>query len=263
MAEYAIESEGLTKRFRISGKHATDSGWFKSLFTPEYITALDKVSLRIKENEVFGLMGANGAGKTTLLKVLCTLILPSSGSAKVGGFDVVRQDGKVREITALIQMSQRSFYWRLTGTQNLEFFGTLYNIPLKKLKTRINEVLEGVELCDVAWERIVYYSSGMMYRLAIARGLLPDPPIIFMDEPTLGLDLHSSKKIRDFIKEKLVGESGKTVVLATNNSSEAELLCDRFAVLNKGAVLSVESMSELRRAGKSVDEVLLDYMGGS
>lgn len=256
---YAIETDGLTKRFRISGKHAADSSPLKSLLNPEYLTALSNVTLKVEENEVFGVIGPNGAGKTTLIKILCTLILPSSGSARVGGFDVVKEGSMVRQSTALIYMSERSFYWRLTGNQNLEFFGTLYNIPLKALRSRVAEVLDLVELTGRASERIINYSTGMKYRLAIARGLLPDPPIVFMDEPTVGLDPHSSKRIREFIKAKLVGESGKTVVLTTNNMLEAEFLCDRVAVLNRGVVESVESVEGLKRDGRRLEDVLIKH----
>lgn len=255
---YAIETECLSKRFRVSGGHDRRLQGILSLFTGEYFTALDGVSIQVRENEVFGLLGPNGSGKTTLIKILCTLILPSFGTARVGGFDVVSEDESVRESTALIYMSQRSFYWRLSGRQNLEFFGTLYNIPAKTLRQRIDEALELVELSDRADERVVNYSSGMQYRLSIARGLIPDPPIVFMDEPTVGLDPHSSKKMRDFIKENLVREGGKTVFLATNNMVEAEYLCDRVAVINKGSVKAVDSPKNLMKEGTSLEDAFIE-----
>lgn len=219
--------------------------------------ALDDISIKVRENEVFGLLGPNGSGKTTLIKILCTLVLPSSGSAQVCGFDVVSEGSRVRESTALVYMNQRSFYWRLTARQNLEFFGTLYNIPAEKLDGRIDEVLEWVELSDRASEKIASYSTGMKHRLAIARGLLPDPPVIFIDEPTIGLDPHASKRIRSFIKEKLGRDKGKTVFIATNNISEASTLCDRVAIIDKGRLKAVGSPEEVRGDAESLEAAFI------
>jgi len=221
------------------------------------MSALDDISIKVRENEVFGLLGPNGSGKTTLIKILSTLILPSAGTARVAGFDVVSEDAKVRASATLVYMSQRSFYWRLTARQNLEFFGTLYNIPAEKLDGRIEEVLELVELSDRASEKITSYSTGMTYRLAIARGLLPDPPIIFIDEPTVGLDPHASRKIRSFIKEKLAGDKEKTVFIATNNIAEANFLCDRVAIIDKGKLKAVGSPEEVRGDAESLEAAFI------
>lgn len=252
MQEYAIEIQDLTRTFRVPEKGG--------IFRAKTITALDHVNLKIKEKEIFGLLGPNGAGKTTLVKILATLLTPSSGRATVGGYDIVEDGQKVRGIISYVYMAQRSFFWRLTGRQSLEYFGTLYNIPMRKLKGRIENALEVVELADRADERVTRYSTGMRFRLAIARGLLPDTPVLLMDEPTLGLDPHSARKIRDYVKEKLVGEEGKTVFLATNNLSEAEYLCDRVAVIHEGSVKVVDSPARIR-GNRALEEVFLELTG--
>jgi len=261
LQEYAIETEGLSKRFLVSGGDGRGFRWITPLIKGEYASVLKDVNLKVRNGEVFGLLGPNGSGKTTLIKILCTLILPSSGSARVAGFDVVSEDSRVQESSALVYMSQRSLYWRLTGRQNLEFFGTLYNIPAKKLRKRIEEVLELVGLSDRAEEKVVVYSSGMKYRLSIARGLLSDPAVVFMDEPTIGLDSSSSRGMREFIRKQLVGEGGKTVFLATNNIAEADFLCDRVGVIDGGFLKAVDSPRNLMRGGASLEDVFLKLTG--
>ncbi|UEC42610.1 MAG: hypothetical protein METHAR1v1_740008, partial [Methanothrix sp.] len=156
--------------------------------SPGGVTPVAGVDLLIRKGEVFGILGPNGAGKTTLIKILCTLVLPTAGAAKVNGYDVVRESGRVRDSIGLVTTDERSFYWRLTGRQNLEFFASLHNFYSDDGREIVEELLEVVDLKDAADVRFLNYSAGMKQRMAIARGLLNDPAVLFMDEPTRSLD---------------------------------------------------------------------------
>ncbi|MHB1390434.1 MAG: ABC transporter ATP-binding protein [Thermoleophilia bacterium] len=216
-------------------------------------TAVRDIDLSVSRGEIFGLLGPNGAGKTTLTKLLCTLILPSSGSASIAGYDLVKQQAKVKASIALISSEERSFYWRLTGRQNLDFFAALHGISKKEARRRIPEVLELVEMSDAADRAFQQYSTGMKQRLGLARGLLADPDIFFMDEPTKGLDPVATKQIHDFIKDELAA-NGKTVILATHHLVEAEHICDRVGILYSGEMKACGKVDEL--VG---DSTLSDY----
>ena len=240
---YAIETFDITKRF------IQTKGFGELLVHPfrkKELIALEKVSIKVKEGELFGILGPNGAGKTTLIKVLCTLILPDEGTAYVNGYDIVEDGEKVKASIGLVSSEERSFYWRLTGRKNLEFFASLYNFSNSEAKSRIDEVLRIVGLEDRADDRFDNYSTGMKHRMAIARGLLNDPDILFMDEPTRSLDPYAAQKLRDFIKEDLVREQRKTVFLSTHNLEEAEKLCDQIAIIDKAMIKACGTLSELR-----------------
>ena len=242
---YVIETIDLVKKFK---KQKTYHELIRHPFKMEWFTALNKVNLQIKPGEVFGLLGPNGAGKTTLIKILCTLVLPTSGQALVNGYDVTRYDKEVRRAFGYVISEERSFHWRLTARQNLNFFTTLNNLSSKQAKFKIEEVLRLVGLDDRADIPFYAFSTGMRQRLAIARGLLTDPSVLFMDEPTRSLDPPAAQTLRRFIKERLVEEQGKTVFLATHIMEEAEYLCDRIAILNRGQVLTCGTVSEIRQA---------------
>jgi len=214
----------------------------------ERIQALRGVDLHVQNGEIFGLLGPNGAGKTTLLKILSCLVLPDRGRAVVAGEDVVNE-GKVKPKIGLVHTDERSFYWRLSGRENLDFFSQLYDVPRKRSKARINELLERVDMVEPADRRFADYSSGMKQRLAIARALLHDPPILLMDEPTRSLDPASAMALRIFIRDELKARDGKTVLLATHNLREAETMCDRVAILVKGKVREIGTVEEVRRWG--------------
>jgi ABC-2 type transport system ATP-binding protein len=237
----AISVTRLTKRFPRSSGYR-DLLPFKKR---QWITAVEDVSLDIKEGELFGLLGPNGAGKTTLIKLLCCLILPNAGTAKVFGHDILKEEVAVKKLVGLVNAEERSFYWRLTGRENLQFYASLYNLPRKSARKRIDELLNLVEMADKADIRFQNYSTGMRQKLAIARGLLSEPRILFVDEPTRSLDPVSAQAVRRFFKEKVAGE-GKTVVLATHNLSEAEQLCDRLAIMDHGRVNALGSVQKLR-----------------
>jgi ABC-2 type transport system ATP-binding protein len=237
----AINIINLTKKF------PRTSGYLDLLPFRErqWVTAVEDVCLDIKEGELFGLLGPNGAGKTTLIKMLCCLVLPNSGTARVFGHDILKEEQEIKKMVGLVNAEERSFYWRLTGRENLQFYASLYNLKRQQAKKRIDELLDLVELSDQGDIRFQNYSTGMRQKLAIARGLLSEPRILFVDEPTRSLDPVSAQAVRHFFKEKVAGV-GKTVILATHNLSEAEQLCDRLAIMNHGKVNALGSVRELR-----------------
>jgi ABC-2 type transport system ATP-binding protein len=247
--EYAIEGFQLEKSF---AKKRSLKELLTAPFTPpERVHALRGVDLHVKTGEIFGLLGPNGAGKTTLLKILSCLVLPDAGRAELHGCDV-RQENKVKFRLGLVHSDERSFYWRLSGRDNLRFFARLYDVPGKRIDSRIDELLRKVDLTEAAPRRFSDYSSGMKQRLAIARALLHDPPILLMDEPTRSLDPAASLSLRALIRDELKGRDGKTVLLATHNLREAEALCDRIAILVSGTVRQIGTVAEVRRWG--IDE---------
>jgi len=211
------------------------------------IRALDHIDFEIQEGELFGLLGPNGAGKTTTVKILCTLLEPTSGQAFVKGYDVVKDAARVRRIVNMVAGGERMLYYRLTGRENLEYFAELYNVPKREVKSRINTLLELMGLVDRADDEVEKYSKGMKQRLQVCRGLINDPEVLFLDEPTLGLDVNIAKDLRRFIREKIVEERGKTVLLTTHYMYEAEELCDRVGFLNKGKLVAVGRPDELKR----------------
>jgi len=253
--QYAIETCGLTKKF-----YETRS--LKEIlahpFQKREVPALEAVDLQIREGELFGVLGHNGAGKTTLIKILCTLVLPDGGEAYVNGYDVVKEEKQVRASLGLVNTEERSFYWRLTGRQNLEFFAAIQGLHGREAEERISGVLDIVELKGRADDRFDNYSTGMKHRLAIARGLLGDPEVLFMDEPARSLDPYAASRLRSFIREGLVGEQGKTVFLSTHQLDGIEQLCDRLAVLEKGRIKACGTAKELRKKAGGKERYLLE-----
>ena len=233
--------------FSLSKKFPRTSGYRDLLpfRKRNWVPAVEDVSLDIKEGELFGLLGPNGAGKTTLIKLLCCLVLPNSGSAHVFGHDILKEEQAVKKTVGLVSAEERSFYWRITGRENLQFYASLYNLSGKQAKKRIDELLRLVDMVDDADVRFQNYSTGMRQKLAIARGLLSEPRVLFVDEPTRSLDPVSAQAVRQFFKDKVAGE-GKTMVLATHNLNEAEQLCDRVAIMHHGRIKAMGSVRELR-----------------
>jgi len=206
--------------------------------------ALDEVSFTVEPGHIFGLLGPNGAGKTTLVRILSTLILPTSGTASVCEYDVVHEDSKVRRAIGLAAGGERSFYFRLTGYQNLEFFGGLLGLGGRKLRNSIKHLLDLVGLTDARDLMFMKYSGGMKRKLSLARSLLGDPVVYLFDEPTSGIDPGSAMRIREIIKE-LKGR-GKTVLLTTHNMGEAEKLSDVVGILKEGKLIAVGTPPNLR-----------------
>ncbi|HVL47617.1 MAG TPA: ABC transporter ATP-binding protein [Candidatus Thermoplasmatota archaeon] len=209
------------------------------------ITAVDHVDLEVARGEFFGLLGPNGAGKTTLVKLLSTLLLPSSGTAEVAGLDVVKDADAVRRKVGVVLGGERALYWRLTGRENLWYFSQLYDMPAKDARRRIDALLDVVDLADRADERVENYSKGMKQRLHVARGLLNDPDVLLLDEPSIGLDPHAARSVRALVKD-LTTKHGKTVVLTTHYMYEADQLSDRVAIMSRGRILAVGTPTELK-----------------
>ena len=225
--------------------HAIETVKLKKYFTsyknlpfrkhpPLIIKAVDEVNLAVEKTSIFCLLGPNGAGKTTLIKTLCCLIIPDGGSALINGLDVVRQEKQIKPQIGLLTSNERSFYWRLTGRQNLEFFATLYGIPSKKIKPKIDELAEILGL-DELNRPFQEYSTGARHKLTLARSLINDPQIIFMDEPTKSLDPLAAVHLRNVIKD-LSRKYKRTIFIATHNTKEAEYLADTTAIMDKGKI---------------------------
>ncbi len=227
----------------------------------ERVIALREVALEVRRGEIFGLLGPNGAGKTTLLKILAGLVLPTEGRALVAGIDVAVDDQAVKRAIGFVTSDERSFYWRLTGRENLHFFGGLCGLDPRGRRRRAAELLDAMELAPVADQQFLGYSSGMKQRLAIARALLHDPPILCLDEPTRSLDPIAAKHLRRFVVDRLNREGGKTILLATHNLQEAEELCARLAVLDRGRVLRRGSLAEITTGLPGRDHYVLRVAG--
>jgi ABC-2 type transport system ATP-binding protein len=203
------------------------------------VVALDGVSLTIPEREIHGLLGPNGAGKTTLVKILSTVLLPTSGRARVLGHDVVEEMQAVRPLIGIVFGGERGLYWRLSGRQNLEYWGALYKLSARASRARAQELLERVGLAEKADERVEDYSRGMKQRLHLARGLMGDGRVLFLDEPTTGMDPLAAREFRTLIGE--LREEGRTVLLATHDMAEAEVVCDRVTLIDRGKIIATES----------------------
>ncbi len=208
--------------------------------------ALEGVSLTIREGEMVGLLGPNGAGKTTLLKILATLIEPDSGSVSLFGRDLARDPAWARRRIGLVTCDERSFYWRLSGRHNLEFFATLYGVGRRLARERIDMLLETLGLTEAAGRPYHTYSTGMRQKLAIARGLVADPRFVLYDEPTRSLDPLSAQNIRNWIAENRAAAGNTTHLLATNQLNEAERLCERVLILNRGQLIADASIGAIR-----------------
>jgi ABC-2 type transport system ATP-binding protein len=209
------------------------------------VRALDGVNLTIAQGEVHGLLGPNGAGKTTLVKILSTVLLPTSGRATVLGHDVVAETRAVQRLIGVVLGGERGLYTRLTGRQNVEYWAALYRLPRRDISRRSAELLERVGLADKADARVETYSRGMKQRLHLARGLVGASMVLFLDEPTTGMDPVAAREFRTLIGE-LKGEN-RTILLATHDMVEAETVCDRVTLIDRGRILATESPLSLSR----------------
>ncbi len=207
--------------------------------------ALNGLNLQVSKGTVFGLLGPNGAGKTTTIRILSTLLIPNSGKATVAGFDVVKEASQVRKKIGLILGGERGLYGRLTGKENLRYFAAINHLSTSLSRRRVDEVLEMVSLTEASDRPVEQYSRGMRQRLHVARGLLTDPEILFMDEPTIGLDPVGAQELRQMIPA-LVRE-GKTIMLTTHYMSEADELSNRIAIIDHGAIVAEGTPSDIKR----------------
>lgn len=234
----AIRTRQLTKVF------ARPQGW-RRIVNQRPITAVSDINLSIPQGELFGLLGPNGAGKTTLVKMLCTLILPSSGTAEVAGH-ALADTGAIRAAVGLVVSDERSFFWRLSARRNLDFFAAMHGLHGRAARARIDAVLEQVGLQEEAEQRFSHFSSGMKQRLAIARSLLHQPRILFLDEPSRSLDPTATRQLHDLLRQLVAGQE-ITVFLITHDLAEAEALCHRLALMHRGRIRATGHPSELRQ----------------
>ena len=241
MTEPAIVTEKLVKKF-------------------EDVTALDGISLQVSKGELFGLLGPNGAGKTTAINILCGLTKPTSGTAKVGGYDVQREKAKVKEIIGVC-LQETAIYPYLTGTENIELFGNLHTMNKETLRKRRDMLLESMGLAGDAKRKTAKYSGGMQRRLSLILALIHDPQIAFLDEPTVALDPQSRRAVWDFIKQ--LKKEGKTIILTTHYMEEAEELCDRVGIIDYGKLIALDSPDALisKNKVKNLEEVFIALTG--
>jgi ABC-2 type transport system ATP-binding protein len=249
----AVEVVGLERSYRV-GK-----GVFRRRASE--LQALRGITFSIERGELFGLLGPNGAGKTTTIKVLTTLLLPSAGTARVLGFDVARQAREVRGRIGYIFGGDRGLYDRLSALDNLRYFADVYRVPPRTQRARIDELLELVGLKGRERERVETYSRGMRQRLHIARGLLHDPPVLFLDEPTLGLDPVGARELRQTIAQ--LQQAGKTILLTTHYMFEADELCQRIAVIADGSIVATGTPADLKSRISDRTVVEIEAFGAS
>jgi ABC-2 type transport system ATP-binding protein len=220
--------------------------------------AVDSISFDIKKGEIFGLLGPNGAGKSTTIRMLSTLTRPTKGTATISGFDVIKNDTEVRKLIGIVS-EKMIMYNRLTARENLWFFGNLFGMPRKELNSKIDELLELVQLTKWAKAQVGTFSTGMKQKMNIIRALLNMPQVLFLDEPTLGLDPQSTVEIREFIR-KLNQEHGTTILITTHMMGEADLLCDRIGIIDHGKIVALDTSSNLKNqlAGKNTTILTLE-----
>ena len=219
------------------------------------LVAVDHISFNVKKGEIFGLLGPNGAGKSTTIRILCTLLRPTSGQARVAGFEIVKEAGKVRKHIGLVA-EKIILYDRLTARENLKFFGRLNHIPEKIISKRIKKLLNLVKMEKWADSLVGTFSTGMKQRINLARALLNMPDILFLDEPTLGLDPQTTRAIRDFIKE--INREGITIILTTHIMQEADLLCDRIGIIDRGKIVALNTPRGLKNIISGQGKVALE-----
>ena len=274
MSAFAIEAHQLVKKFPArpgTGDKSTEreaspaqpkkrSRWPFGKKEPKALfTAVDGVDLQIQSGEIFGLLGPNGAGKSTTIRMLCTLLEPTSGTAHVNGYDVVKQANEVRRSLGTLLAGERSIYWKLTGRENLEYFAALYHIPQAIAKERVDELIERMELKDRANELVEKYSTGMRQRVAIAKALLARPPILLLDEPTLGLDPQAARNLRELIAQ--LKQEGHTILLTTHYMEEADQLSDRIGIIDTGKVIALDTPEGLKRRIDQKEIIRLEVTG--
>jgi ABC-2 type transport system ATP-binding protein len=224
------------------------------------VTAVDGLSFEVNAGELFGLLGPNGAGKTTIIKILTGLLDPTDGTASVGGYDVQKQNNKIREMIGVCPQ-EPAFYKYLTGKENVELFGNLHGMPKRLLKQRTEELLVKVGLVEGATRRAGKYSGGMIRRISLVMALINDPEIAFLDEPTVAMDVQSRRATWDFIKDLKI--QGKTLILTTHYIEEAEILCDRVGIIDYGKLIALDTPKALmtKYDAKDLEDVFIQITG--
>jgi ABC-2 type transport system ATP-binding protein len=247
----AIEVQNLRRVF------TTNIGRFRR--ESKEIVAVEDISFSVGEGELFGLLGPNGAGKTTTVKMLTTLLIPSSGMARVGGYDVEKEAKEISPRIGFIFGGERGLYWRLSAIDNLRYFSSLYHVDPDTSKKRIPELLEMVGLEERGKEKVEGFSRGMKQRLHIARALLHDPEILFLDEPTMGLDPVGARDLRRVVRN--LQSEKKTILLTTHYMFEADMLCERIAVINKGQIVALDTPEELKKKVNDLSVIEVEVFG--
>jgi ABC-2 type transport system ATP-binding protein len=233
-----VRVENLSKIYQVHNR----KGLFKS--EKSSVEALKGITLEVIQGEIFGLLGPNGAGKTTLIKILTTLLLPTGGEAWVNGFNVQRHENQVRATVGCMLMGERGLYWKLTGRENLEYFGALYHFSPSDRRRRAQEILDLLGLIDIADRTVETYSSGQKMNLAFGKALINDAPLLILDEPTNTLDVPSASELRAIVRK--LNAQGKTVIYTTHIMTEAETLCDRVAIIDYGQLLALGTVDQLK-----------------
>ncbi|MBX3010278.1 MAG: ATP-binding cassette domain-containing protein [Caldilineaceae bacterium] len=254
-----VEVQDLRKiyqRRKVKEGVAAWAQWLPASKVAEEFVAVAGVSFAIRQGEIFGLLGPNGAGKTTTIKMLCTLLEPSSGHATVCGYDVLAQADRVRQHLGAVLTGERSIYWKLTGRENLAYFAALYHLPPAVAKARIDELLSRLDLSKRADELVEKYSSGMKQRIAIAKALLAKPPVVLLDEPTIGLDPQAARNLRELIVE--LKEEGHTILLTTHYMEEADQLSDRIGIIDQGQIIALDTPEALKGSINQLDIMQLE-----
>ena len=247
----AIEVSNLQRDFQ------TTIGVFKR--KKKIVKAVQDISFEIADGELFGLLGPNGAGKTTSVKMLTTLLIPTGGAARILGLDIIKDADQVRPRIGFIFGGERGLYWRLNATDNLRYFASLYYIDPAVSKKRIPYLLEMVGLKDRADEKVEGYSRGMRQRLHIARALLHDPEVLFLDEPTMGLDPVGARELRQTVRN--LQSEKKTILLTTHYMFEADALCQRIAVINKGQIVALDTPANIKDTVNDLSVVEIEVFG--
>jgi ABC-2 type transport system ATP-binding protein len=250
---HAIEARGIVKTFKKKARRKYSIGPKKG--KDEIVHAVDEVDLTVRKGEFFGLLGPNGAGKTTLVKCLSTLLLPNRGTAFINGHNIIDDPLAAREDLGITTGGERTLYWKLSGRDNLRYFAALYGLSSHSADQRIDYLLTIMGLTEKQHERIEKYSTGMRQKISICRAMIHDPPVLLLDEPTLGLDPSFSRFIRSFIKDDLNRKQKKTILLTTHYMDEADQLCDRIAIMNEGKIVAVDTPENLKKSIPH-DEVL-------
>jgi len=217
--------------------------------------AVDSISFNVKKGEIFGLLGPNGAGKSTTIRMLCTLSRPTKGTATIGGYDIVKNDTEVRKLVGIVS-EKMIMYNRLTAKENLFFFGNLFNLPKNVLSKRTDDLLELVQLTKWKNSQVGTFSTGMRQRMNVIRALLNMPQVLFLDEPTLGLDPQSTVEIREFIK-KVNRENKTTILITTHMMGEADLLCDRIGIIDHGKIVALDTSTNLKKMISGANTTIL------
>ncbi|HPH98085.1 MAG TPA: ATP-binding cassette domain-containing protein [Anaerolineaceae bacterium] len=266
MSDWAVVTENLVKKFPQRAQAAEKTEAKKKSFWPfgkkeprPMFTAVDGVNLQIKRGEIFGLLGPNGAGKSTTIRMLCTLLEPTSGRAAVNGFDVVKQANEVRRSLGTVLAGERSIYWKLSGRENLTYFAALNHIPPAVAKKRVDDLIERMELKERADELVEKYSTGMRQRIAISRALLARPPILLLDEPTLGLDPQAARNLRELIVD--LQKEGHTILLTTHYMEEADQLSDRIGIIDTGKIIALDTPEGLKQRIDQAEVIRLEVSG--